>query len=322
MNDRDEKKLINELHNMPNVVDHLHKEELYKQILVRLSEDHSPKHRRKLFIPIAAAAVLFLLISLPFLINIRSDQATGSSNASDFQESTLIREESSADSEADYAEENEESLDDTEIMTGKNEAAVDMTESRVLAAAPAASQVKHFVIHDKQLQFVIPITLITAADEETAVINNKMNHILASNHFSTDAAVKETAFTQEASYMIYENQYFVPILQDETASISEAINTLKTAIPESDIEGTIPSEIDFRIDANHQDELILEYRGNGNLEENDFTVTMVESILLTAKSYGYQAVLFQNMPFDKTGMYQLSKAIDVPIGVNPVYLQN
>lgn len=309
---------------MPDFVDALDKEELYKQILVRLSDEDSPKRRRKIFIPIiAAAAVLFLLISLPFIINTRDDQATSSKGASDFQESALMREESSDDAGRDNAENNEESLNEAEIMIEKSETMDDVEESRVLEAIPLDSEIKNFTIYDEQLHFVIPITLITDTDEDTAASYNEISNVLASNNLSPDAGIKETTFAnlQEASYMIYQNQFFVPILQDESTPISEAINTLKITIPESDIGSTIPAEIDFRIDANHPDELILKYIGNEEVEESSFTVTMIESILLTAKSYGYEAVLFQSMPIDEVGIYQFSKAIDVPIGVNPIYLQ-
>lgn len=324
MSNRDEKKLINELHNMPDFVDSLDKEELYKQILLRLSDKNSPKRRKKIFIPIiAAAAVLFLLISLPFIINTRNDQATSSNDASDFQESALMREESSDDAGRDSSENNEESLNDAEIIIEKSEAMEDIEESRVLETIPLDSEMKNFTIYDEQLQFAIPITLITAADEDTAASYDEIRNILKSNNLSPDAELKETTFTnlQEASYMIYQNQYFVPISRDEATPISKAINTLKTAIPESDIRNTIPAEVDFRIDADHPDELLLEYIGNEDVEESSFTVTMIESILLTAKSYGYESVLFQAMPIDEVGMYQFFKAIDVPIGVNPIYLQ-
>lgn len=327
MHSGDEKHLINELKDMPVVVDDMDKDELYKIISSRLSEEKSPQRRRKILIPFfAAAAALFLLFSIPFVLNIRNDQTVSMNESFDSQSNTLMDEESSAAIEADLSESNEESFDDAEIMTRQDEAMDPWNESRVLETIPQNSQMMSFAIYDEQLQFVIPITLITSENKETPVIYNELDSILTSNNLDSPepAEIKEIALEniQEASYMMYKKQYFVPIEQSDNTSINEAIDILKSGMPESSLEGTIPSTIDFQVNANNHDELTLDYVGSKSKDESEFTVTMIESILLTAKSYNYKEVLFLNMPIENIGMYQLSDSIKVPVGVNPIYLQN
>lgn len=323
----DEKHLINELKDMPVVVDDMDKDELYKIISSRLSEEKSLQRRRKILIPfIAAAAALFLLFSIPFVLNIRNDQTVSMNESFDSQSNTLMDEESSAAIEADLSESSEESFDNAEIMTRQDEAMDPWNESRVLEAIPQNSQMMSFAIYDEQLQFVIPITLITSENKEKPVSFNELDSILTSNNLdSSEAAeIKEIALEniEEASYMIYKKQYFVPVEQSDNTSINEAIDILKSGMAESGLEGTIPSTIDFQVDANNHDELTLDYVGSKSIDKSDFTVTMIESILLTAKSYNYKEVLFLNMPIENIGMYQLSDSIKVPVGVNPIYLQN
>jgi len=132
--------------------------------------------------------------------------------------------------------------------------------------------------------------------------------------------VTELAFTENrhSSYMIYKEKYFVPVPQGGDIAIDEAMQTLKTSVPEFQLEKTIPEEINFTVKDN-EDELILSFNGDAQVESNQTTVTMIESILLTAKSYGYQHVSFQNMPIDEIGMYNLTEPINVPIGANPIY---
>lgn len=50
-------------------------------------------------------------------------------------------------------------------------------------------------------------------------------------------------------------------------------------------------------------------------------LTMVEAILMTAKSFGFDSVKFENMSIQQIGNYDLNNPIKDPNGVNPIVLK-
>jgi len=82
------------------------------------------------------------------------------------------------------------------------------------------------------------------------------------------------------------------------------------------LTNTIPEEINFRITEDEK-ELVLEYTGKAILENNEKYSVMIDAILMTAKSYGFESVRFDNIKIVRIGNYILEQPIKVPEGVNP-----
>lgn len=381
-----EKKLIDQLEKMPSIVDDMDGNALYNQISLRLSEENVPKRKRKtkIIIPLlATAAVLFFLVSLPFLLNSVSDQTTSLNEASEDRADIMITEESSS-SFFDSEESFDKGGDEAELMK-EGEDSPNSHEAQVVEVVDSQSQILHLAIYDDQLQYVIPISFILPKDADLEDYYNDLSNILASENilpedylleglkFELDFEKREVLlnipedftlgdgtaragifqqlleemfspygfrrviFTSNenvgvqlgpfgtlteldipenryASYLIYKEQYFVPISQETTTSINKAIESLETDISDFNITHTIPENVSFEI-AESQSNLNLTYTGSEN-KEDLLTTTTIESILLTAKSYGYEHVLFQNMPVNSLGIYDFSNPIGVPIGVN------
>lgn len=394
MGNEQEKQLMDQLEKMPHIVDDMDKNVLYNQISLRLSEESIPKRKRKtkVIIPLlATAAVLFFLVSLPFLLNNEFDQTTSFNESSEDRADIMINEESST-----IVSDSEESLenggDEAELLTEAEDSLNPSLEAKVLEVVDSQSQIMNLAVYDDQLQYVIPISYILPKDEDLEEYYNDLGNILASENilpddylleglkFELDFVKNEVLiktpkdFTlgdgtaragifqqlleemfrpygferavfasngnegvqlgpfgtlteldipenQYASYLIYKEQYFVPISQETNTSINTAIEALKTDIPDFNITHTIPENVSFQI-ADSQSDLILTYTGNENLDAGLFTTASIESILLTAKSYGYEQVLFKNMPVNSVGIYYFSESIDVPIGVNPIEHKN
>ncbi|MFD1850518.1 hypothetical protein [Oceanobacillus bengalensis] len=111
------------------------------------------------------------------------------------------------------------------------------------------------------------------------------------------------------------NQLLVPIPLEEEVIIDEAIIDMKNN--DGYLVQTIPEHVDFTIES-AGDNLMLTYTGETNLSVNQQMVTMIEAILMTAKSYGYVKVEFIDMNIPSIGNYNLNEPIDVPEAVNPI----
>ncbi|MFC4022909.1 hypothetical protein ACFOUV_03660 [Oceanobacillus longus] len=121
-------------------------------------------------------------------------------------------------------------------------------------------------------------------------------------------------------YKRYNNQFLVPI-PNLNLSIQDALTEMKIEQKEFNIDRTIPEEVQFTVDSSKN--LLKLTLDDGSVSQDEQQVmTMIEAILMTAKSYGYQSVQFNNFPFDQIGRYNISAPIPVPIAANPIDIRN
>ncbi|RKQ37693.1 hypothetical protein [Oceanobacillus halophilus] len=134
--------------------------------------------------------------------------------------------------------------------------------------------------------------------------------------------LKEMSLDHESkeSYKLYSDDFLVPIPHEEESTVNDAILEMKRSQEEFDIIQTIPNEIDFDIKSSGN-ELELIFDGDIKEPDNQQLIIMIEAILMTAKSYGYNLVQFQNMPLDQVGSYNLSQPLKVPEAVNPYEIE-
>lgn len=135
--------------------------------------------------------------------------------------------------------------------------------------------------------------------------------------------IKELSLQEEENvyYKLYQNQFLVPITNSDNVSISGAISEMKMKEEGFPIVQTIPSGIELDV-LTEDEQLTLTFEDNTSLDNNQQGIIMVEALLMTAKSYGFQTVQFHNSPVNQIGNYNLSTPINVPEAVNPVDLRN
>lgn len=125
----------------------------------------------------------------------------------------------------------------------------------------------------------------------------------------------------EANYKLYDVDndnltFLIPIPQEEL-SIEDALNDLKNSDEPFNVHQTVPENVQFNVDSS-ENELILNFTDHIDSMNQNEAITMIESILMTAKSYGYEFVSFNNLATEQMGPYQLSDPIKVPEAVNPI----
>ncbi|RLL48175.1 hypothetical protein D8M04_02560 [Oceanobacillus piezotolerans] len=123
--------------------------------------------------------------------------------------------------------------------------------------------------------------------------------------------------SNKASYKLYNSEYLVPVPHQLENNISDAIMEMKNSEEAFNLTKTIPDSIHFSVES-FDSELDLFYTGDSVIEETEESITMIEAILMTAKSYGFETVRFNEMGIDAIGHYNMNEPIQVPTAVNPI----
>lgn len=121
----------------------------------------------------------------------------------------------------------------------------------------------------------------------------------------------------KASYKLYNNEYLVPVPHQEEKNIDDAVMEMKNSEEAFRLTETIPDSVDFSVDSSGND-LQLSYTGDLEIEDSEEMVMMIDAILMTAKSYGFETVMFNDMGIDSIGKYKMGESIQVPTAVNPI----
>lgn len=116
----------------------------------------------------------------------------------------------------------------------------------------------------------------------------------------------------------HRQKFLVPIKTEDDVTIEEAIQDMKNGQPSFNIYPTIPEEAQFSFTSTGE-ELIISIQYDQILEDIQEATIMIEAILMTAKSFGYEQVTFKDMPVNQIGSYHFSESITVPEAINPIY---
>lgn len=122
-------------------------------------------------------------------------------------------------------------------------------------------------------------------------------------------------------YFLYENGdsfYFVES-PDSYKSVDEAVRMMQTTKPDERFSSALPSELDLTV-VEDNTELTITSDGTISQYSDLEQQRIIEAILLTAKSFSFQTVQFENEP-SATGGFDLSKPLEVPIGPNQASLE-
>ncbi|GAB3052661.1 hypothetical protein [Virgibacillus ainsalahensis] len=127
---------------------------------------------------------------------------------------------------------------------------------------------------------------------------------------------------KEESYKLYRKSeetrsFLIPISNEEQATIEDALNELKIGQKSLNVYQTIPDDVNFSVKSGNR-QLIVSFAEDSLMKSNQDYVTMIEAILMTAKSYGYETVNFKNSSIEQIGAYDLSVPVEVPDAVNPI----
>lgn len=330
MSDEKEKELIQQLKSMPDIKDIRNKDDLFDSISKHTSTESEPKRKEFNVVPlVAVASALFLVIFVPFLLNNNSNQMSDRvvhNESSDMGGEESI---SFSDSDSDVAE--EESI---EMASEEEQKIFHTTSDLVVSHLDTNHSIIQLTISDAAKDYSLPLSVIVPSDVEEIAFQEQLEQYLTNfknnsldqiTIYPTDIkhdlkdvqSIKQTP-VEPASYLLFDNQHFIKVIQEESTTISEAIAELKVDVPKMNATQTIPEQFRFKI-REENDLLYFELEESQLIMDDGIAITMIESILLTAKSYGFRAVKFDNMPVEFMGSYTFEEPIEVPLGANPIY---
>ena len=103
-------------------------------------------------------------------------------------------------------------------------------------------------------------------------------------------------------------------------SIETAIESMKQGMTERHLQPTIMKGIEIISTKENGDQLDVEFRQDMEFQDSEPYIIMLESILLSAKEFGYRTVQFKGMNIDQVGVMDVTKPIEVPFSPNPIDL--
>ncbi|WP_017472223.1 hypothetical protein [Amphibacillus jilinensis] len=113
----------------------------------------------------------------------------------------------------------------------------------------------------------------------------------------------------------------VTLSGDRFYTIDEALVEMQQAQEEQNIYATIPIDVIFEVDAADANQLKIFFESHAEFGNNTSTKEMIESILMTAKSFDFNEVDITIEGIDsEIGNFNLNHPLSVPDAVNPVIL--
>ncbi|WP_175639729.1 hypothetical protein [Metabacillus schmidteae] len=128
--------------------------------------------------------------------------------------------------------------------------------------------------------------------------------------------------TRNKAYLVYQYdeskaKLLVPS-PEPLPTVEEAIHIMREGIDNQQLKPSIQEnigEIQIKEDGEH---LEINFMQNANVEDNEESIIMLESILLTAKDFGYESVQFYGTTDNEIGVMDVSKPVEVPFSPNPI----
>jgi hypothetical protein len=125
--------------------------------------------------------------------------------------------------------------------------------------------------------------------------------------------------TNHAYFFYYPNGKKLPFLVPSTTkykNIQAALEAMGTDHPDGGLKPSLPSTLHFKEAIINNHILNLTLTDSSTLQNDNSTMHSLEAILLTAKEFGAEKVMFENAQIASIGPFDLSKEIKVPIAPN------
>ncbi|WP_404452882.1 hypothetical protein LG329_01810 [Virgibacillus necropolis] len=304
------------LQKMPDIVPSSKKEELYQRISTQQNNQPKKKSRRLVLIP--AFSTIFIALLVIVLVVDRGHNSVQNEKVADqaSHEYSTFQQSTSKD-QGNQLRSTDENIDSSLVIQEIND----------------QETIVHGEVTDEKSEYVIPVSYVLPSeltnefyDDQIKMVKHTLSKMFPSSHFRNEVFKDEQKVNGEpiekAGYKIYTNtnsnkKFLIPITLKENTDFKGALLEMQNVEAESYVIPSIPGNVSFSI--NEKENIIhLTLRNDISLEDNKQYKNMLEAILMTAKSYGYNAVKFNNTNKEQIGPYNLTDPIQVPIAVNPI----
>ncbi|UOQ85910.1 hypothetical protein [Gracilibacillus salinarum] len=380
--------LKEQLRSMPKVKDERSKNEIYRQIQLKMIEQEEKKQRKKrwVWIPAISTAACALLVFMVFLTQdkdrITQFEESSSSTAADeaqietfeSQENSIQRRDAEESAEMEKAGESDTSANDSSLqyqleilpkediqqfalITTPAQYLVPVTFSKPDITEPITFQnsVREIDLAANGLQDIGLQHMTFTEEQQRVQVSVQDDFILEPDHTNKqlfdqiinwvfqDTEVNQIHFNQTndfidqinmvgdtyklkgsgtAVYKQYQynsqaSAWLAATKIGQFESIDAALNEMKVSEQQYHVTSTIPSDAEIEIESSKDNTLSIRVFSE-DIGQNQRTVNMVEAIIATANSFGYESVHFQ-IGYDQVGKYNLTKAVPTDQQMNVIY---
>ncbi|MFD2762260.1 hypothetical protein [Lentibacillus juripiscarius] len=128
--------------------------------------------------------------------------------------------------------------------------------------------------------------------------------------------------TRKNVYKTYQSEegsrkFLIEIPIDEQADFQTAIAEMKKDEEAFHVSRTVPESAELSV-SDEGRELRISFDPGNTVPHGQDLVTMIDAILMTAKNFGYDQVMFLNTGQKQVGPYDLTSPLSVPPGANPI----
>lgn len=165
-------------------------------------------------------------------------------------------------------------------------------------------------------------TMFSPYDIEKVLFRTISGEEVDLGHFGVikEMLIKDVNRVSYKLYQISESQrpFLIPIPHQENIEIMDSFEEMRISEQDFHIYQTIPDDILFTLEQT-ENRLLVRFTDKLTLEDEQEYVIMIDAMLMTAKGYGFDSIEFKNTA-DYIGPYDLSKPVQVPEAVNPIYI--
>ncbi|MFZ3577060.1 hypothetical protein [Virgibacillus sp. DJP39] len=320
--DQHEENIKESLKNMPEIASNSDKAEMYHRISSRVNHP-TKKKRKKRFVLIPTVSLSFILLIFVVIANLQG-QSFGDYSRSENSYDKAVSQEDALQNEAKSS--SESLLKRVEEPTNSN---------LVIEQIKDYERLVHGNVQAKKGELLIPFSYVIPVDqtdvfynEQRRVIEKKLSGMFDSNHFKIDIPLGKSGevMVDSTGYNIYQSpintkEFLLPVSLGQNSNFKDALEKMKKTNDRPNVVPAIPDNVSFSLTQLEDNVIQLELTSNAEFIDNAQYKKMIQAILMSAKSFGYDAVKFTNTTINQIGPYQLNNPINVPLAVNPIDLQ-
>ena len=138
-------------------------------------------------------------------------------------------------------------------------------------------------------------------------------------NFGNKQEIDINAVKNHGYFFYYPTGSDVPFLTPSTTiytDINKALDAMKTDQTELGLTGSLSPLLPISDVSIADKTLVLSFKGNTTLQNNQMTVSAFEALLLTAKDFGLEKVVVKDSPILQLGPFDLTKENQVPVAPN------
>ena len=138
-------------------------------------------------------------------------------------------------------------------------------------------------------------------------------------NFGNKQEIDINAVKNHGYFFYYPTGSDVPFLTPSTTiytDINKALDAMKTDQTELGLTGSLSPLLPISDVSITDKTLVLSFKGNTTLQNNQMTVSAFEALLLTAKDFGLEKVVVKDSPILQLGPFDLTKENQVPVAPN------